>query len=179
MLSARRLIIRREWSFGAVARYKYRNSWKGSVSRVGVHKMIYLRFVLVFALLQFSINTVTAQDLDLVVPVLVGQTGASASFGPNETDAYTMAAEEWNARGGVDGKRVVLSLEDTTTSAKQILSAFHLHASRGVKVILGPTWLDGFPAVIPVARKTGVLLVTPSAAIEAFSASDRTWPVTF
>lgn len=116
---------------------------------------------------------------ELKIPVLVGQTGASATFGRNETDAYTLAAEEWNAKGGVNGKRVVLQFEDTQTSAKQIISAFQLNAARGAKIIVGPTWLDGFPAVIPVARKNGVLLVTPSAAIEAFSQSDRMWPVTF
>lgn len=113
------------------------------------------------------------------IPVLVGQTGASATFGRNETDAYTLAAEEWNAKGGVNGKRVVLQFEDTQTSAKQIISAFQFHVANGAKIIVGPTWLDGFPAVIPVARKNGALLVTPSAAIEAFSQSDRMWPVTF
>lgn len=139
--------------------------------------MFTLRIAFVVALLQISIQVVDAEDLH--IPVLVGQTGASASFGRNETDAYTLAVEEWNARGGVNGKRVVLQLEDTATSAKQILSAFQLHATRGANVVVGPTWLDGFPAVIPIARKRGVLLVTPSAAIEAFSVSDRTWPVTF
>ena len=79
----------------------------------------------------------------------------------------------------MNGKRVALQFEDTQTSAKQIISAFQLHAAKGVSVILGPTWLDGFPAVIPIAQKSGVLLVTPSAAIEAFSQSDRSWPVTF
>jgi|GEM_PF-6184620 len=112
--------------------------------------MFTLRITFVVALLQISIQVVDAEDLH--IPVLVGQTGASASLGRNETDAYTLAVEEWNARGGVNGKRVVLQLEDTATSAKQILSAFQLHATRGAKVVVGPTWLDGFPAIIPITR---------------------------
>jgi ABC-type branched-subunit amino acid transport system substrate-binding protein len=46
-------------------------------------------------------------------------------------------------------------------------------------VVLGPTWLDSFPAVIPIARKKDVLLVTPSAALGAFAEADRTWPISF
>lgn len=136
-----------------------------------------MRLLLLIALIAQVVFPVVAEDLK--IPVLVGQTGASASFGKNETDGYTLAAEEWNGRGGVRGKRVVLDIQDTETSSKQILSAFNLYAMRGARVVLGPTWLDGFAAVIPVARKRGVLLVTPSAAIEALSDDDRTWPVSF
>jgi branched-chain amino acid transport system substrate-binding protein len=134
---------------------------------------------LILSLFFISSIILPAASEDLRIPVLVGQTGASELFGRFETEGYTMAVEEWNAKGGVNGKPVVLSVEDTQTSSKQILSAFHRHAQRGVPVILGPTWLDGFPAVIPVARKRGVLLVTPSAAVEAFSAADKQWPVSF
>lgn len=125
----------------------------------------------------FPITIGVAEDLS--IPVLVGQTGASATFGRNETDAYTLAAEDWNNKGGVKGKRIVLRFEDTQTSAKQIVTGFQRFAATKAPVVLGPTWLDGFPAIIPMARQKDILLVTPSAAIEAFSESDRSWPVTF
>lgn len=124
-----------------------------------------------------SLNPISAEDLR--IPVLVGQTGASQTFGRNESDGYKLAAEEWNAKGGVNGRRVVLEFEDTETVARKTMSAFQLQLARGAQVVLGPTWLDSFPALIPIARKKGVLLVTPSAAIEAFTEADRTWPVSF
>jgi branched-chain amino acid transport system substrate-binding protein len=139
--------------------------------------VIIARTFVFLAVWLIALQTVAAEDLR--IPLLVGQTGASQTFGRNETDGYTLAAEERNAKGGVNGRRVVLEFQDTETSAKQIISAFHLQAARGAQVVLGPTWLDSFPAVIPVARKKGVLLVTPSAAVEAFSDSDRAWPVSF
>ena len=139
--------------------------------------MVLARFVLI-ALLSLLLSTSVVAD-EIRLPVLVGQTGASAAFGRNETDAYTLAAEEWNRKAGPNGFRVVLDFEDTQTSAKQIVTAFQRIATAKPSVVLGPTWLDGFPAVIPVARKSDVLLVTPSAAIEAFSPVDRSWPVTF
>jgi branched-chain amino acid transport system substrate-binding protein len=116
---------------------------------------------------------------DLEIPLLIGQTGSASSFGRNETDAYTLAIEEWNARGGVKGSRVVGRFEDTKTTARDTLSAFQHWATRKGPVMLGPTWLDGFQGVIPVARRSGILLVTPSASVETFSAENSDWPVSF
>lgn len=133
-----------------------------------------------FLLVTLSLGLVTvARAEDIRIPILVGQTGAAANFGRNETDGYTLAAEERNAQGGINGKRVVLQFEDTQTSAKQIVAAFQLHSAKSTPVILGPTWLDSMPAIIPIAQKKGVLLVTPSAAVETFTAADRNWAVTF
>src|SRR5690606_24653507 len=84
-----------------------------------------------------------------------------------------------NARGGVRGKLVSLKVEDTATNQRQIVTAFQRLALDKPPVILGPTWLDGFPAVIPLARRQQILLVTPSAAREAFSKDDADWPITF
>ncbi len=123
----------------------------------------------------------TARGLaaDLVIPVMVGQTGGSAQFGKGELDAYTLASEEWNAKGGVNGRRVVLTVEDTQTNQQQIVTAFHRFAADNPAVILGPTWLDGFQAIIPLAEKKNILLVTPSAAHEVLTGENHSWPVTF
>lgn len=118
-----------------------------------------------------------AEELEL--PVLVGQTGASALFGHNELNAYRLAVEEWNSRGGVGGKKLKLLVEDTHTSQTTTITAFHRLVSHGSTVVLGATWLDGLQGLIPIARKRGVLLVTPSAAPETFGPENRDWPISF
>ncbi len=136
--------------------------------------------ILLSCLFLFSFSGVSsAADKELVIPVMVGQTGASSTFGKGEIDAYVLAVEEWNERGGVNGKKVKLQVEDTQTDQKQIITAFHRLALNNPPVMLGPTWLDGFQAVIPVARRKAILLVTPSAAREAFATENKDWPVTF
>ena len=132
-------------------------------------------------ILLFSLHAISSESFseELHIPILVGQTGDSATFGKNETDAYTLAAEEWNSKGGVNGKKIILDFEDTQTVAKEVVTAFHRLSISKSPVVMGPTWLDGFPAVIPIARQNQCLLVTPSAVIEAFSKEDRNWPVTF
>ena len=110
---------------------------------------------------------------------MVGQTGASQTFGKNELDAYTLAIEEWNAKGGIDGKKIKLKIEDTETNQVKIISAFQRFAFEKPAFILGPTWLDGFQGVIPIAEQKNILLITPSAAREAFSKQHAKWPITF
>jgi hypothetical protein len=115
--------------------------------------MMIIRILILVLTCLVSLNPISAEDLR--IPVLVGQTGASQTFGRNESDGYKLAAEEWNAKGGVNGRRVVLEFEDTETVARKTMSAFQLQLARGAQVVLGPTWLDSFPALIPIARKKG------------------------
>ncbi|MBX7143154.1 MAG: ABC transporter substrate-binding protein [Oligoflexia bacterium] len=131
---------------------------------------------LIASILLLSIR-VPAQEFS--VPVLVGQTGAAATFGKAELDAYTLAAEEWNARGGIEGQKVKLVVEDTQTKQQQLLSGFQRLMLLNPSFVLGPTWLDSNQGLIPLARQKKVLLVTPSAAREAFSDENRDWPITF
>lgn len=148
------------------------------MSRIeGIAKMNFIKCFVFSVLWLLVAGFVSAEEFH--IPILVGQTGAAMSFGRNETDAYILASEDWNAKAGPGMSKVVLDFEDTQTSMKQIIGAFQRFSGRGHPVILGPTWLDSYPAVISMARKKNVLLVTPSAAIEAFSEEDRSWPVTF
>lgn len=139
--------------------------------------------IFIFLLLTIPIawHALYAADDDSArqVYALVGQTGAAASFGRGESDGYTLAVEEWNAKRGLDSKKIDLVVEDTQTKQSSLLSAYHRLSLLDPKVILGPTWLDASQSVIPVARRDKVLLVTPSAAVEAFSEENRDWPVSF
>jgi ABC-type branched-subunit amino acid transport system substrate-binding protein len=137
--------------------------------------MKYLFPILTLLLLPFS-----AFADDYIIPALIGQTGASSTFGKAELDGYTLAIEEWNAlHGGIDGKPVSLKVEDTRSDSATILTGFHRLAALGYKVVLGPTWMDGpGQGVIPVAEKKSILLVSPSAEYEALK-SGTNWPITF
>jgi branched-chain amino acid transport system substrate-binding protein len=135
--------------------------------------------LLIISLFSFCLTISKTSAEEIKIPVMVGQTGASASFGKGELDAYTLAVEEWNAKGGLNGKQIALDVEDTQTSQQQIVTAFQRIATKKPAVILGPTWLDGFQAVIQPARQQQILLVTPSAAVEAFDPELNDWPVSF
>jgi branched-chain amino acid transport system substrate-binding protein len=54
-----------------------------------------------------------AQDKAFTVGIPLPLTGAEAKFGEMEKQAYEMAAEEVNAKGGVKGRKLVLDIQDS------------------------------------------------------------------
>ncbi|MBX7138769.1 MAG: ABC transporter substrate-binding protein [Oligoflexia bacterium] len=114
---------------------------------------------------------------DISVGCMFGLTGDSAAFGKGELDAVTLATEEWNAKGGINGKKITLEVEDTATTQAKIVSAYKkLTEVSGHKFIMGPTWLETYQAIIPLAEKKHVLLITPSAEGHAIKHADPKSP---
>jgi len=126
-----------------------------------------IKYILVLTLF-LSLPFQNALVEEIKIPVIVGQTGVSQLFGNEELNAYKMAAEEWNAKGGINGKKIKLIVEDSATNSKTILSAFNKLALDKPMAILGPTWLDGFQHIIKPASRNNILFVTPSSSIESF-----------
>jgi branched-chain amino acid transport system substrate-binding protein len=68
-------------------------------------------FVLVVCLTVLIAGTVLAQEARFSIPLPL--TGSNAAFGEIEKNAYGIAMEEINAKGGIKGKKVVLEFEDS------------------------------------------------------------------
>lgn len=87
-------------------------------------------------------------------------TGAVAPAGESERNAIEMAVEERNAQGGINGKKIVLSVEDTTLSAEKAVSAFNkLYNIDKVKYILGPAPSAEIAALAPIIEKSDAIMV--------------------
>lgn len=128
----------------------------------------------------FCLPLFSLAESGIKIPVMIGQTGAARLFGAEEYNAYQMAADEWNSRGGLHGQKIEFQIEDTQTSAKHALSALNkISGETSAKVILGPTWLDSLHALLPVAGKQELLFITPSAAYEAFNELEKFRHLTF
>jgi branched-chain amino acid transport system substrate-binding protein len=68
--------------------------------------------LLVLSLFLVMTASAYAADVDLTIPLPL--TGKQAKFGEIMKRSYEMAAEEINAKGGIKGKRLVLSFEDSS-----------------------------------------------------------------
>jgi len=116
-----------------------------------------------FLLLLFSSATYGADTYKIGCPAPM--TGPGANFGEKFKKAYTMAAEEINVRGGVNGKKLELVFEDTQAKpAIGVSAAKKLISSDRVIALLGG-WSSGVAfAVAPVAldNKTPYLLEHPA-----------------
>ena len=87
-------------------------------------------------------------------------TGEGASWGVNQQRGSVLAAEEFNAKGGISGKKIEIIFEDSPSGiARNAVSAYSkLVHSNGVKFILGPVAMDELLAVAPMAVKDQVFL---------------------
>lgn len=124
-------------------------------------KRLTLSFVLLFVSSLFATNMFAADTLDLSIPLPL--TGGQAKFGEMEKRSYEMAAEEINAKGGIKGKKIVLTFEDS--QGKPDISRAIAEKLIDVKkqpVIFGEYSSSCSKAIAAVAneRKTPYLVVT-------------------
>jgi len=74
-------------------------------------KNLSLATVFLFLFSVCAMPVLAADTFDLVIPLPL--TGKPAKFGEIMKRSYEMAAEEINAKGGVKGKKIALSFEDS------------------------------------------------------------------
>jgi branched-chain amino acid transport system substrate-binding protein len=120
-----------------------------------------LAVVLSFVLSLFAGASYAADTLDLSIPLPL--TGGQAKFGEMEKKSYEIAAEEINAKGGIKGKKVVLTFEDSQGKPEISRSiAEKLIDVKKQPVIFGEYSSSCSKAVAAVAneRKTPYLVVT-------------------
>ena len=90
-------------------------------------------------------------------------TGALATFGQSTDNAIKMATEEINAKGGVLGKPVEISLEDDGSRAEQVpLAVNKLINEKNVLAILGEVASSNSLAAAPICQNAGVPMLSPT-----------------
>lgn len=90
--------------------------------------------------------------------------GDVASYGQAEAQGVKMAAEEINAAGGINGKKIQLVEYDTKSdTAEATTLATKLMSQDKVVTVIGPATSGGMKAQIPVATKNSVPIVSGSA----------------
>jgi len=116
--------------------------------------------VLLFLFGFFALPALAADTFDLVIPLPL--TGKPAKFGEIMKKSYEMAAEEINAKGGVKGKKIALSFEDSNGKPEIARSIVEkLIDSKKQPIIVGEYTSACAKAVASVAeeRKTPYLVV--------------------
>ena len=106
-----------------------------------------------------------AQNAPLTLGVLTPLTGAGSFDGPRMLKAMQAVADDINAAGGVLGRKVELTVEDTETNPEAAVRAAHkLVDVDKVPVIMG-TWASAVTtAVAPVCWESKTFLTTVSGA---------------
>ena len=100
-------------------------------------------------------------------PIKIGAvapvTGPAATFGKSTKQGYEMALEEWNAKGGVLGRKVEMVFEDDKADPTEAANAFSkLINDNHVVAIAGSVTSSCSLAGAPIAQRAGVPMITPT-----------------
>ncbi|OGM95107.1 hypothetical protein A2524_03405 [Candidatus Wolfebacteria bacterium RIFOXYD12_FULL_48_21] len=99
-------------------------------------------------------------------PIKIGvstfMSGDLAALGENIANTAQLAADEINAKGGINGRQIQLVVEDAKCDSKTGLSAVSkLVNTDKVKYIIGGMCSNGTIAAAPIANQNKVVLMTP------------------
>lgn len=99
---------------------------------------------------------------ELVIPVIADLTGPIAIYGDWAVKGMTIAIEEINLNGGIDGKQLVLKIEDGQSNPKTGVSAFNnLKNLYRPSSIIVATNTSTVMACSPIANNAKIVLFTP------------------
>lgn len=95
--------------------------------------------------------------------IVTSVTGAAAMYGDYIINSAQMAADEINAAGGINGKKVVIEyLDDQANSTVALQCMQKLVDEVEPLVVLGPDWSGNTLAAMPVANEAGIPQLTSS-----------------
>lgn len=110
-----------------------------------------------------AISSCATKEDTIRIGVFNSLTGGTATFGISSTQGMQMAADEWNARGGLLGKRIELIVEDDQSKPDEAaLAVTKLINQNRVVAILGEVASSRTLAGAPIAQKAGIPLITPA-----------------
>jgi len=131
--------------------------------------------VAILFVIALACSSACAQRADnLRIGALLCQTGNCADWGSSALNGAQLATEKINAEGGVLAQQIELVVEDSadSVSGAKAVTAFQSLLAKNLKFIIGPSWSPAALAIVPIAAKrTDIILITPSASAREFSRS--------
>lgn len=107
-------------------------------------------------------------------------TGAYANYGLSEKNGAELAVKEINEAGGIAGKQIELSYQDSQGGSESAVNAYGKLMDWGMEVSLGCVLSGENASVVAAARDDDVLLITPSgSADKCIDGNDKAFRVCF
>lgn len=104
-----------------------------------------------------------AAQADIVLGVPGAQSGDLASYGLPTVNAAKLVAEQYNAKGGVLGQKVVVMPQDDQCKPELATNAAFKLISEKVTVALGHICSGATKAGLPIYKESKIVLMSPSA----------------
>ena len=127
-----------------------------------------LRFAAIAALVAFGCSPgreaqTAASAGDIPVGVYAALSGDQAAFGQATVQGVKLAAEEINAAGGINGRKLRLVIEDDRGNAAEAANVVtKLITSDNVVAVIGENSSNQSLAAAPICQANGVPMISPS-----------------
>jgi branched-chain amino acid transport system substrate-binding protein len=115
----------------------------------------------------------------LVIGGIGPLTGAAATYGNAVKNGATLAVEEINAAGGVNGMMLKLAFEDDEHDAEKSVNAYNTLKDRGMKVLMGTVTSVPCVAVADKTKEDNMFQLTPSGSSVDCIVNDNAFRVCF
>jgi len=97
---------------------------------------------------------------DIKIGVAEALTGPIAKYGVPIKNGFTLAAEEINAAGGINGNKITLIIEDEQGKKEEVINVFKKFIFKDrVIAIFGPTLSNSAFAADPVADSSNTVVI--------------------
>ncbi|MBN2005438.1 MAG: ABC transporter substrate-binding protein [Anaerolineae bacterium] len=107
------------------------------------------------------------------IAILAPLSGDVATFGQSTRDGAMLAVEEWNAKGGVNGKQIEVVVEDSQCNAEAAVSAANKVIDQdGVKFIIGEVCSSASIPVSEIATTKTVFQISPTSTNPSVTVSE-------
>lgn len=129
--------------------------------------------IIVVVIVGFGLFNSKVKTGEIKIGVIASLTGPGAYFGEQLVNGLQIALADINTKGGIDGQKVSLVIEDSKTDNTTALTvAKKLIDIDGVKVIIGDSWNGTTLTILPYTTEKKVIMISPNSSLDAFTKDD-------
>jgi len=99
-----------------------------------MNKKIIISLIILAVVIAFFIFKDSRDSDTIKIGALFTLTGPQTTFGEAQQKSALMAVKEVNAKGGIDGRKVELFMEDSASDPKKAIDGYHILKNKGVKI---------------------------------------------
>ena len=132
-----------------------------------------MKKVMILVLLTIILFSGCSQQDNLKLGVVGTLSGFGSFYGQQELRGVELAVDEINAEGGINNKKIELTVEDSasnpTTSVSVIQKLINVDKT---SFVIGDSWTSTTVNMFPITNENKVILISPIASLDELSEDD-------
>jgi branched-chain amino acid transport system substrate-binding protein len=132
-----------------------------------------LRFMVLMGFIAFFVGC--EREKPVTIGFIGGLTGRTADLGSHSRNGMILAIEEWNERGGINGKPIEMLIRDDKQDPARARAVFAELIEADIDAAVGPSTSSIAVEVAPLANEAGILLIGTTVTTNQLQDKDDTF----